>query len=406
MVYTQEGVIKDSRPWTKMFIAGATAIALAVGMFAQTFAASKVYVTESNPQGWVTGETRANGDVNFVADADAPYGVGALQLITGDATGSPLQDKAQYLKSTNTPLVELNDVSYWTKQVSASFEAGLPSFQLPTCLYGLNEANTGCANVPGTSTSSFTTLVYEPYVDKGNAAVELNTWQKWDVDAGKLWSSKTVGGLTSTQGSITYNISDLKITYPNAVVFQFGVNVGSNNPNYDTRVDGVVFNDTTYDFELVAPDTSAPDVEITSPTAGVEEQGDVTLAATITDNEELLRYYFFVKNVSTGQNVVGPTTVNTSEDLVNFTKTVSTTGWADGEYIFQVEARDAAMNKDGGSTDNVRFMVNNVVDTKDECKNGGWMSFLTENKSSFKNQGQCVSYVQANANASFKRGER
>lgn len=34
--------------------------------------------------------------------------------------------------------------------------------------------------------------------------------------------------------------------------------------------------------------------------------------------------------------------------------------------------------------------------TKEECKNGGWMSF---NSPAFKNQGACVSFVQANPNA-------
>lgn len=34
--------------------------------------------------------------------------------------------------------------------------------------------------------------------------------------------------------------------------------------------------------------------------------------------------------------------------------------------------------------------------TKDECKNGGWMIFNTP---TFKNQGDCVSYVQSNPNA-------
>ncbi|MDP2933653.1 MAG: hypothetical protein Q8N81_06010 [bacterium] len=33
--------------------------------------------------------------------------------------------------------------------------------------------------------------------------------------------------------------------------------------------------------------------------------------------------------------------------------------------------------------------------TKDACKNGGWASFTH----TFKNQGQCVSYVQANPKA-------
>jgi len=31
--------------------------------------------------------------------------------------------------------------------------------------------------------------------------------------------------------------------------------------------------------------------------------------------------------------------------------------------------------------------------TKDDCKNGGWMNLRTANGEPFRNQGQCVSYV-------------
>jgi hypothetical protein len=90
---------------------------------------------------------------------------------------------------------------------------------------------------------------------------------------------------------------------PNAVTIGFGVNIGSNNPSYVVETDGVVFNDTTYDFELVAP-TATP-----TPTA--------TMTPTPTP--------------------VGPPT------------------------------------------------------NKDQCKNGGWQTF---NNPTFRNQGQCVSYVE------------
>lgn len=41
-----------------------------------------------------------------------------------------------------------------------------------------------------------------------------------------------------------------------------------------------------------------------------------------------------------------------------------------------------------------------VPTNKDQCKNGGWMTFSNP---SFKNQGQCVSYVQANPNSGKQR---
>ncbi|HWT40696.1 MAG TPA: hypothetical protein VN081_05530 [Dongiaceae bacterium] len=240
-------------------------IAISIGLTIQTHAigtgTNVVYVTPSDTQGWTSAaplaDTRANGSVSFVADANTPYGTAALRLATGDNTvvDGQMQDKVQYMKAANMPLSSITGLGYSTKQVAASFTAGLPSFQLPVCLEGFNTTTNNCNVVPGTTQSSFTTLVYEPYIDQGNTAVLQNTWQTWNVSTGKLWSSRTVDGLVSTQGSTTYLLSDLQAQFPNATLLAFGVDVGSNNPNYDTRVDGVVVNNTLYDFELTAPVT-------------------------------------------------------------------------------------------------------------------------------------------------------
>ena len=227
-------------------VSALSALSLVVAPFAQA-ATSTVIVRPSNTQGWSSSDTRSNGTVSFVSDSSAPLGSGALSLVTGASTASPSQDKAQYMHTTNTPLNDVSTLSYYTKQISASFEAGLPSYQLPTCLYGVT--STGCVPSPNTNGKSFTTFVYEPYVNEGNAAVQHNVWQKWNVSAGKFWSTRTEGILTASQGTYTYDLNQLKAGFPNAVVVGFGVNVGSNNPNYNTETDAFVFNDVTYDFE-------------------------------------------------------------------------------------------------------------------------------------------------------------
>ena len=216
-------------------------------------ATSTVIVRPSNTQGWSTADTRSNGTVSFVADNTAPLGLGALSLITGTSTVSPSQDKAQFTHPANVLLSSVTSLGYFTKQISASFEAGLPSYQLRTCLYGITASV--CTPSPNTSGHSIATFVYEPYVNEGNAAVQNNVWQHWDVSAGKFWSTRTEGILTASQGTYTYNLSQLKVGFPNAVVIGFGVNIGSNNPNYNTETDAFVFNNTTYDFE---PDLTFP----------------------------------------------------------------------------------------------------------------------------------------------------
>jgi hypothetical protein len=209
----------------------------------------RIVVTPKNQHGWTTADTRPGGTVTFVADPSAPSGKGALQLTT-DPT---LTAKAQYLHDTNTPLASVTELSYWTRQISPPGPVADPSYQLALCLNGVTA--TGCApqTAPGTG-SSFTTLVYEPY-QGGQGVVLPDVWQFWNIDStGRFWSSRTVvcsnGGVVGTPGGpATYTIADIKAMCPNAVVVQFGVNIGTNNPGYVVRTDLFNFNGTVYDFE-------------------------------------------------------------------------------------------------------------------------------------------------------------
>jgi len=221
-----------------------TAVASFVAVAA--FAASTVVVTPSNQQGWTTAppvaDNRPGGTVGFILDSSAPGGTGALQLTTD--TGAA---KAQYMHTTSTPLADVTDLSYYTKQVSASFVSGDLSYQLAVCLNG----------VSGTTCNGFTTFVYEPY---WNGSVTPGVWQSWDVDAGQLWSSRTVtcsngGVVNGAGGPPLYTLSNINAMCPNAEVIGFGVNVGSNNPSYNVYTDLLTFNDTTYDFEVYSAPT-------------------------------------------------------------------------------------------------------------------------------------------------------
>ena len=198
-------------------------------------------------------DTRANEHVSYVADNGA-LGSGALSLIT-DSNPASGQDKAQYYSYPYfTNPIYLSDVtgtlSYKTKQVAASFSAGLPAYQIPVYLQ-----NTAGSDI-------FATLTYEPYVDKGNSAVENGVWQSWSIDRGssKFYVSRTVsnanGGVVTSQGSNTYTLDQINTIFPDAKVLGYGVNVGSNNPGYNTRTDAFTFNNTTFNFE--EDDTTAP----------------------------------------------------------------------------------------------------------------------------------------------------
>jgi hypothetical protein len=222
-------------------ISAITALAASILVFGSVLASSTVIVTPTNQQGWSTADTRPGGTVDFVVDSSAPGGSGALQLTT-DATNAA---KAQYIHATNTPLANVTELSYYTKQVSASFAQGDPSYQVVACLNGVD----GGGNCLG-----FTTLVFEPYENTTQGAVVPGIWQSWDVDAGLLWSSKTVacsggGVLAGAGGPPFYTLSGISAQCPSAVVVGFGVNVGSFNPSYVVESDLVDFNGTIYDFE-------------------------------------------------------------------------------------------------------------------------------------------------------------
>ena len=207
-------------------------------MTVTAFAATTVVVTPTNTQGWSTADTRPGGTVNFVADASAPGGSGALQLTTDATTAA----KAQFLHDANTALADVTELSYYTKQnTSLFFPEAAASYQVIVYLNG--------------GTSGFSTLVFEPYQNPAQGPVVPTVWQQWDVDSGLFWSTRTVACSNGTVigapgGPATYTLSDIRTMCPNAVVIGFGVNIGTFNPGYDVETDLFNFNGTTYDFEL------------------------------------------------------------------------------------------------------------------------------------------------------------
>jgi hypothetical protein len=214
----------------------------------------RVIVTPANMQGWTCvppgADTRPGGNASFIVDPSTPSGRGALQLTTDLTTTA----KVQCAHSTNTQLANVSRLSYWTKQNSAPFAGADPAYQLATCLTGATP--TACnPQQPPDAASSFTTLVFEPYQNAAEGLVTPNVWQRWDVAAGLFWSTRTVscsvGNVVAGTpgGPATYTLAQLKAMCPQALVFQFLVNVGRNNPGYNVETDLFKFNSTVYDFE-------------------------------------------------------------------------------------------------------------------------------------------------------------
>lgn len=188
-------------------------------------------VRAASNDGWEN-LTASGGATSFVADATAPYGSGALQLTTNGTNDS----RAQRTKSIspNVALSTLSALSYHTKYVSGPVHAGAA---LQITINGL------------TGTSSSTTLVYEPY---WNGTVDTSgAWQQWNaLSTGKFWSTTNVAGFVNGAGGPPfYTIPQVLASHPNAKVTSVKLNIGTYNPDWIVRADGVNFNGTVYDFE-------------------------------------------------------------------------------------------------------------------------------------------------------------
>jgi hypothetical protein len=109
----------------------------------------------------------------------------------------------------------------------------------------------------------------------------------------------------------------------------------------------------------VTVDTTAPVVAITSPTT-TYVSGTVAINGTVTElNPD--HYYLVIEN-SGGNIIAGPQIVY---DKTSFTNkllfTWDTTKVSDGKYTIDLEARDAADNKDSGSTTTLQVTVDNTA---------------------------------------------
>jgi len=241
----------------KAFIALAALAAAAV--FASAAFASTVVVGPGDAT-WGPSDTRGAGAAAFTTAYGAPAGLGfsALEL----STSADPADKADYWTAFSTPagFGDISNVSYWTYQASGSFAGADAALELAV------DVNGGTLQ-PG----DFTTLVFEPYQ---NGTVVPGTWQQWNARSGGWWSTRTAGTLHAGGGGAPfYTLADVWAGNPDATVLAIGVNVGTNNPSYTVATDGVMFNDTTWDFEGPPPPPTVPQTKADCKHGGWQDFG-------------------------------------------------------------------------------------------------------------------------------------
>ena len=160
-------------------------------------------------------------------------GGSALQLTT-DATTTA---KAQYLHDASTPLASVTELGYSTKQNSASFVGGDPSYQLLVNLGGddrLHDVRLRALR----ERRRRARRVAELGRRRGPVLVEPHRHAPARARSSPAPAARPFYTLAGAEGAL-----------PDAVVVGFGVNIGTFNPSYNVETDLVDFNGTAYDFQ-------------------------------------------------------------------------------------------------------------------------------------------------------------
>jgi hypothetical protein len=169
--------------------------------------------------------------------ATPPSGSGSLELTT--VTGA---EKAFLFNFDHigTKLSDVGEISYNTFRTAGSLQQ----------VAALNVV----VDYNGPSVAGgFSTLVFEPVYNTDQGPIVSGQWQDWTATgSGVWWSTKPINGQCEFTCYKTW--AEIVASNPDATVLGgVGINQGSGNAGLTTAVDAFTFDETTYNFELVAP---------------------------------------------------------------------------------------------------------------------------------------------------------
>lgn len=347
-----------------------------------------------------------------------PLGTGSFETTT--PTGGDKGFLFNY-DHVGTPLAAINKIGYSTYQTTPN---PAEVRQLPAINIQI-DINGGSFN-PG----DFATLVFEPVYNTAQGPIQPNTWQAWDAYSGgtaRWWGTGAVGasGCDATEPLCSW--SDILAQFPNATILGgFGINQGSGNPGLTASSDAlsIGYNSfcVTYDFEADTDGDGIPDGADNCPNTPNPTQADLDNdgqgdACDADDDGDGVNDN--VDNCPTTPNanqanndgdsmgdVCDPDDDNDGvpdgPDNCDFTANP-------GQQDFDNDGiGDACDNDDDndGVNDNADACPGTAPGTvvnasgcplafnKDQCKNDGWKMLRRANNTTFKNQGDCVSYTQ------------
>lgn len=317
--------------------------------------------------------TPATAGVFVTGPAASPAGSGSFQTTTTTGSEKVFLFNFDHVGKT---LGEIDDISYSTYRTAGSGQQ-VTSLNVVIDFNGPDVAG------------GFSTLVFEPVYNTAQGAVANDVWQTWTADgSGRWWSTQPINGQPA--GAIIANMrtwDQIVENNPDATILGgVGLNQGSGNGGLVTSSDAFLFDETLYDFEFdIDGDCVADSVDNCPfvPNPG-QEDGDNDTIGDACDSD------------------VDNDGVNNGDDNC---PAVPNADQADFDGDGAGDACDADIDGDGvgNDTDLCPFTpVGTVVGSTgcpaavnaDQCKNGGWMNLTRLNGTSFKNQGDCVSYTK------------
>ncbi|WP_157518779.1 hypothetical protein [Herbidospora mongoliensis] len=177
-----------------------------------------------------------------VATQAPPFGVGSLGFIAG---GDP--DHIQFgneVDFAGTRLADIHILRYW---IFTGADADVfPTIKMPTLNLEVN---------PNQGMVDYTSLVYLPNESTSPSAPVTKVpgrWQQYDASAtnSKWFLTRPVPGVIGCTQAVPCSFAELKAQLPNAAIsYSVAFNKGSQDGPFFGAVDGLLFNNTLYDFE-------------------------------------------------------------------------------------------------------------------------------------------------------------
>lgn len=313
-------------------------------------------VTPSNMHGWYfyddQNDTTSSATGQMVSGpATPPLGAGSAQLsVAGPSDGQAIANNDY----AGTKLSDISNFDYWTYQPAGAQAVALQfdvKYRSSDTAYGGR-------------------LVFEPYVQPGQAGTVASGWQHWtNLTSGLWWASKTTAagsnGVCGQATPCTWN--SIKSQFPDAqingrLLLKVGSGWSAATYNTDALTVNVNGNSTTYNFEKFVATGN-----ITAPGVNSYNRGTISLSANYSDGDTPNKDDGVQWAVRSGTCTAGQGTVAGNVDGYhdtaawngnNFTYSLNTTTLSDGSYCFVFNPSDDPGQPDIRLTQN--FFIDNT----------------------------------------------